>query len=214
MLAQVRLLAITPPEGAADPARIDAWFAHGARDRIAIWLRVPGAAPAQVMNAHAALVHAARGRGVPLLLGCASVDLERAASLVAAYAMAGVVLRGDPDRDALAEARARLGPSAWVLRSCHDADAAGHPHCDATVLGPVFAPRTPKPGAATPLGPGALARMARAPGARVFALGGIDGGNALACITAGAHGLAGIAAFFGAPAQVAADVGAMVRALG
>lgn len=213
MDARVRLLAITPPEVAADPSRIDTWFAHGARDRVAIWLRVPGAAPSQVMTTHAALVHAARGRGIPLLLGCAAQDLGRAASLVAAYQLAGIVLRGDPDAAILVDARAQLGAAAWVLRSSHDPAAGAHGDCDATVLGPVFAPRTPKPAGGPPLSPTALTRMAADPGARVFALGGIDGTNARTCILAGAHGLAGIAGFFGAPAQVAADVGAMVRAL-
>jgi thiamine-phosphate pyrophosphorylase len=91
----------------------------------------------------------------------------------------------------VADARALLGPHAWICVACHDRDdalrAAGE-GADAVTLSPIFA----SPGKGRPLGLAALAALAAAlpPRVRILALGGVDERNAAACIAAGAHGVA------------------------
>lgn len=195
-----RLWAVTPPDGAPAAACVDAW----GTDEIGLWLRTPGAAPAAILERCAAVVAKARARGVPIMIGCD-------ASAVARWdGIAGVVLRGDPSRAALQHARNVLGPTAWIGRSTHAASA-DHDLCTWTVLGPVFAPHTPKPQPSVPLGTATLARVAADPAARIVAIGGVDVHTAPACLAAGAWGLAGIRSFFGEPNQVAQDV-AVLRA--
>ncbi|HWB76428.1 MAG TPA: thiamine phosphate synthase [Nannocystaceae bacterium] len=206
------LFAITPPSGAVDPDCIDRWHEAGARGRIALWLREPGAQPWQLIGARLrAIIARARVHGVPILLGIDASAIDEAARLVIDERFAGVVLRGDPDRAALLRARDRLRSAAWLGRSVHDPDAADHDLCDFSVLGPIFAPHTGKPFASTPLG---LDALGRAPAdAFVVALGGIDGTRASACLAAGARGLAGIRSFFGPAQAVAQDVAAFCTAL-
>jgi hypothetical protein len=207
VIAPPRLWAITPPEGDLDPAVVLAWRPW----TLAVWLRWPGASPDATWARTADLATVAMAEGHAVVLGCAADDLEAAAARVARHRLAGIVLRGDPSRQALERARERLGPEAWIGRSIHG-PAPDHDRCTVSVLGPVFAPHTAKPWATTALGTDALARVAAVPHARIVAVGGIDATTAAACVAAGAWGLAGIRSFFGPAARVAQDVAALGRA--
>jgi thiamine monophosphate synthase len=205
-----RLWAITPPVGVPEADAIEAWSPeHG---DVGLWLRTPGAGPEAVVERCAAVLERARTRGVPIVLGAAAAELAAAASTVARLGLAGVVLRGDPEASTLREARARLGARSWIGRSIHGA-AAHRDACTFSVLAPIFAPHTPKPTVPLALGLDVLAQVARAPGARIVALGGIDADNAAACLAAGAWGLAGIRSFFGDARRIAEDVAALRGAL-
>jgi thiamine-phosphate pyrophosphorylase len=172
-----------------------------------VWLRTPGARPGAIVERCAALGRRARAVGLPIVIGCDAAGILEATSC----GVAGVVLRGDPDRAVLERARATLGDRAWLARSTH-AIADDHALVDWTVLGPIFVPHTAKPHGAVPLGPEVLAQATRPAGARVVAIGGIDRHGAAACVAAGAWGLAGIRSFFGPPDEVVEDV-AVLQAL-
>lgn len=91
----------------------------------------------------------------------------------------------------VADARALLGPGVWICVACHDRDdalRAADAGADAVTLSPIFA----SPGKGRPLGLAALRALSVAlpPRLRILALGGIDEGNAAACLAAGAHGVA------------------------
>jgi len=98
----------------------------------------------------------------------------------------------------IADARALLGPTAWLSTSAHspaDVLAAARAGADAALLSPIFA----SPGKAAPLGPEALTEARAALAAqglplRLYALGGVTLQNAPACIAAGADGVAAIRA--------------------
>ena len=94
--------------------------------------------------------------------------------------------------DAVAEARRELGPRAVVGFSAHGlagAEAAVAAGADYVLLSPIF-PTPTKPDA-TGIGLDALHACAEALGdAPVYALGGITPENALACLDAGAYGVA------------------------
>jgi thiamine-phosphate pyrophosphorylase len=204
-------LACTPPVGSVDDDAVSRWRDAGALELgLALWLREPGASPQALVGGRLrALARRARAAGVPIVLGCAAADVELAAGVIEAEGLAGVHVRGDPDREALSRLRARL-PVALVGRSSHDADAGDHDLVDYTCFGPVFAPRTRTAGDdKRPQGLSALARAAAR--GRVVAVGGIDASTAAACIAAGASGLAGIASFF-AP-SAAADLAAFIAAM-
>lgn len=205
-----RLWAITPPSGIPEVDAVDAWSPE--LGDVGLWLRTPGDAPDAVLERCAAVLARARTRGVPTVLGVAAAELEAGAAVVARHGLAGVVLRGDPDAAALARARLRLGPAAWIGRSIHG-PAADHDACAFSVLAPIFAPHTAKPVPSTALGLAALTRIAAAPGARIVALGGVDADSAAPCIAAGAWGLAGIRSFFGDIRRIAEDVAALRGAL-
>jgi len=154
----------------------------------------------------------ARAAGVPIVLGIAADAIDEAAAIVEAEGLAGVHLRGDPDREALVQARERL-PAALIGRSSHDPHAGDHELVDYSCFGPVFGPRTRTPGDdKRPQGVGALAICAAAPHAWVLAIGGVHGGRAADCIAAGAVGVAGISSFFAA--AHARGLAAFVAAVG
>jgi thiamine-phosphate pyrophosphorylase len=118
----------------------------------------------------------------------------------------GVHLGGDSVH--VGDARRLLGPRAFVSIAAHrvedvaDADTSG---ATAAFVSPIF--ETPAKG--TPRGPGLLAEArAHARTLRLYALGGVDPGNAPACMTAGADGVAVIRAVWHA-----ADPGTAARAL-
>ena len=95
----------------------------------------------------------------------------------------------------VADARALLGPAAWVCVACHDlADArrAAAEGADAVTLSPIFT----SPGKGPPLGLDAIraAVAALPPRVTILALGGVDASNAAACRAAGARGVAVIRA--------------------
>lgn len=92
------------------------------------------------------------------------------------------------------EARALLGADLWVSRACHDLDElalAAREGASAALLSPIFS----SPGKGPPLGLAALRDASSAfPALPLFALGGVDAGNAPACLAAGARGVAVIRA--------------------
>lgn len=96
----------------------------------------------------------------------------------------------------VADARALLGPAAWISVACHDVDdviRAATEGAQAATLSPIFA----SPGKGAPLGVGALRAARSALGARPFALhalGGVDRDAAPSCFEAGASGVAAIRA--------------------
>jgi thiamine-phosphate pyrophosphorylase len=102
----------------------------------------------------------------------------------------------------------------WLFSApAHDAEEvrrAVDRKADAVLVSPIFE----TPGKGSPRGIEAI-REARAlaPDAKIYALGGIDEGNARACIDAGADGVAVIRAIFSAPDPAAATV-ALLRAMG
>lgn len=207
MSASPRLWAVTPPVGEPAAACVELW--RGAD--VGVWLRTPGASPRAIVERCAALVQRASADGLPIVIGCDPTGLLDAAACAREAGLAGVVLRGDPDRTALLRARELLGSDAWIARSAH-AVADDHDLCDWTVLGPVFAPHTAKPQGSTPLGTDVITRAAAVGGARIVAIGGVDHRTAAACLAAGAWGLAGIRSFFGARDEVHEDV-AVLHAL-
>jgi thiamine-phosphate pyrophosphorylase len=93
------------------------------------------------------------------------------------------------------DARRYFGPDAFVSRACHDPLRAVDLDADAVLLSPIFEARKGWPA----LGLAALQQLqpkrteARAVPA-LYALGGVDAGNAAACLAAGATGVAVIGA--------------------
>jgi thiamine-phosphate pyrophosphorylase len=109
----------------------------------------------------------------------------------------------------VAAVRGWVGPSWMVGASCHNAlevERAAADGADYALLGPVFA--TPSKPGAQPLGLQRLAEICGRVSIPVFALGGVDLGNAGDCVAAGARGVAGIRLF-----QQAADLEAVCRHL-
>jgi thiamine-phosphate pyrophosphorylase len=116
----------------------------------------------------------------------------------------GVHLGGGAGR--VKDARALLGPGAWVSIAAHSDDAVRdgiRDGADAVLVSPVFPSRPPgihalgKPGrgldalrSASTLSRGKLA---------VYALGGVDADNARACAASGAHGVAVVRALLASP---------------
>lgn len=91
------------------------------------------------------------------------------------------------------DARRLVGDGVWISRACHGAAQAEARGADAIVLSPVMAARKGNP----PLGLGGLEnarRIAGGPPPLLYALGGIDSGNAAGCLRAGADGVAAIGA--------------------
>ena len=134
-----------------------------------------------------AIVAAAGGMKV-LVAGRADVALAAGA--------AGVHLSGRAGELTPRQVR-RVMPGAYVSVSCHTAaevSSAARGGADLVLFAPVFA----KVSAGLPgVGLGALAEAAKAAGAvPVLALGGVEEGNAAACVEAGAAGVAGIRMFF------------------
>jgi thiamine-phosphate pyrophosphorylase len=82
----------------------------------------------------------------------------------------------------------RLIPNAWISQACHDPERAGDLDADAILLSPVLAPRKGRPALGLPALARARARLS--PGARLYALGGVDAESARACLDAGADGVA------------------------
>lgn len=206
MTCPFRLLAIPPPDGPVPGDIVDRWLAAGAAGTIAALLRDPGRTPAEILAPGARLAALRRrcvAAGIPVLL---ATDVPT----VVPPDLAGVHLRGDPDRATLGRAREHPG---LLGRACHGEPQPGHDLVDYTLFAPVFAPGTPGPIAKHPAGLAALARWTADPRAHVIALGGITPRTAPACLAAGARGLAGISGLFGEPAQVEQDVAALVDLL-
>jgi thiamine-phosphate pyrophosphorylase len=164
--------------------------------QLALLLRDPGASRASTRLLP--LRAAASEAGIPVLLSCAEAPVALAPEF------AGVQLRGDADSAACARARARVGDR-WLGCSVHRGSAR-LAEVDYVCLAPIFPPRTVQPGREKrALGLAELAEAA-VTGHRVLALGGMTPATAAACLAVGAHGIAGIGAFFGPLARVADDV--------
>jgi thiamine-phosphate pyrophosphorylase len=173
------LLVVTDRRQAAAPLEqvAQAAFAGGCR-----WLSLrekdlPPDALSALARAVAAPGHAAG----------AVVTLHGRAEAAAAAGLDGVHLPAGGDA---AAARALLGPGALLGRSVHaTAEAAQAADVDYVIIGPVF-PTASKPGYGPALGLDGLAAAARACPVPVVAIGGIDAGNAAACLAAGAAAVA------------------------
>lgn len=214
-----RLLAITPPEGKV-PDRFDEWVKGGALERgLAVLLRTPQTPGIEVLldPRFDRIRQAAKSHGVPVLLGCAPIDLLSGALPKGGLDEAGIVgvqLRGDPGAELLAPLRAALGDQVWLGRSSHVAPEPDPPGFDHTCVSPIFVPTTPQAGKPVhPRGVQALHRWKGANHPNVLALGGVNAKNAESCVGAGADGLAGIGAFFGESAAVVENVSAFSAAL-
>lgn len=136
---------------------------------------------------------------------------------LAALAGADGVHLGQDDLP-VAEARAVLGPNAWVGVSCHsvaEARTAARDGADYLGFGAVFGTRT-KADAGPARGTDALAEVCRSVGLPVFGIGGISRANVAQVRTAGAAGAAVISAVLGAkdPGTAAADLVARWAAAG
>jgi thiamine-phosphate pyrophosphorylase len=177
-LPEAELFARLAAVGALSPAQ---------RGRFAVQLRDPGLSSRALTDLGLRLRAATRPLGVALMvndrldlalaLGADGVHLGRRSVTVA-------------------DARALLGPAAWISVACHDVDdviRAATEGADAATLSPIFA----SPGKGTPLGLGALRAARAALGARALALhalGGVDRASAPSCFEAGADGVAAIRA--------------------
>lgn len=112
-------------------------------------------------------------------------------------------------------ARAALGDGALIGFSAHDYDdivRAETEGADYVTLSPVFETAS-KPGYGPALGLDELADLAAKSVVPVLALGGIDAGNAAACLAAGAAGIAVMGAVMGA-ADPRAATSALIAGLG
>ncbi len=175
------LLFMTDPERTPDPAAIAARLPEGA----GIVLRhfgLPGPRMASMQ-----LAEIAAARKLTLLIGA---DADLAAVVGAAgvhwpeaqFADAASYKRHQPDKLTLIAAH-----SSKALSQAARADA------DAAVLGPVFASNSPSAG--KPLGADAFATLVGGAKTPVYALGGIDAGNAQQLLGSGCCGIAAIGAF-------------------
>jgi thiamine-phosphate pyrophosphorylase len=161
------------------------------RRRFAVQLRDPRLSGRALADLGVRLRAATRAGGVALVVND-RLDLARA------LAADGVHL--GRRSVAVADARALLGPDAWISVACHSVDdviRAATAGADAVTLSPIFA--TPGPGKGTPLGLAALEAARDALGARsiaiaLYALGGVDLATAPSCFAAGADGVASIRA--------------------
>ncbi len=159
----------------------------GARARLSVQLRDPELPVRALRRFGEALRHATRAIGARLIVND-RVDL---ALLLEAD---GVHLgrRSMP----VGDARALLGPGAWISTSAHAIDdvlAAARAGADAALLSPIFA----SPGKGRPLGPEALGEARDALAGEglsltLFALGGVTSRSAALCFAAGADGVAAI----------------------
>lgn len=160
------------------------------RRRFAVQLRDPGLSSRALASLGGRLRAATRPHGIALVIN------DRL-DLALALGADGVHL--GRRSIAVADARALLGPAAWISVACHDVDdviRAAAEGASAATLSPIFA----SPGKETPLGTTAL-RAARSAlsdfGGRplaLYALGGVDRASAPSCFAAGADGVAAIRA--------------------
>lgn len=187
-----RIVQITESSALPDSALMDrlaalSRLAPERRQRFAVQLRDPR------LSGRALADLAVRLRAVTRSLGVALLINDRL-DLALALAAEGVHL--GRRSVTIADARALLGPSAWISVACHSVDdviRAAAEGAGAVTLSPIFA----SPGKGTPLGLAALESARAALGARpiaLYALGGVDLETAPSCLEAGADGVAAIRA--------------------
>ena len=163
----------------ADLGRLPALEDLGPRPRVAIQLRDREASGAALFAAARRLVEGGHRvyvndrLDVALAAGCEGVHLGGGSLTVA-------------EARTLGDGALRVGCS---THSVAEVAAAREQGADFCALSPIFA----TPGKGPPVGLETL-REASGLGLPVYALGGVDGGNAAACLAAGAHGVAAIRA--------------------
>jgi len=219
---QQRLLAITPPTGRVAPGILAVWRDAGAGpDNLLISLRDPGCEPSELMTGRlGAFAVQARALGYLLVISAAPSQRASACKAVARHGFSGVQVKGDPSAEIIADARKILLASG-VARPIVGCSHHGQPEpthdgwrmADYICAAPVFTPTTRQPGVKKTAAGLEMLRSWVATGAQVFALGGITGTSAPACLGVGAWGLAGIGAFFGESSQVSENVAHLVSAL-
>jgi thiamine-phosphate diphosphorylase len=115
----------------------------------------------------------------------------------------------------VAEARGIAGEDAWVSVACHSNEAVRRgveDRADGVLVSPVFDSRPPSPADAEKEGRGLgalrAARVIAGDRCAVYALGGVGPENALACVDAGADGIAVIRSLLGSaePGRAAAAI--------
>lgn len=176
----ITALDVVPEAILLDRVRAAADLPPAIRARVAVQLRDPELSGRELYRFGALLREATTRAGVALVVND-RLDLARA------LAADGVHL--GRRSVSVADARAWLGPSAWVSVSCHaeaDVPLAAKAGASAALLSPIFA----TPGKGPPLGLEAL--RASAGHLPLIALGGVDASRALACFEAGAEGVAAI----------------------
>lgn len=162
-------------------------LAPAARARFAVQLRDPDLSSRALADLGHRLRAATRSLGVALLIND-RLDLALALGADGVHLGRRSVT--------VADARALLGPAAWISVACHDVDdvvRAATEGAAAATLSPIFA----SPGKGTPLGLAALPAARSALGGRrlvLHALGGVDRASAPSCFAAGADGVASIRA--------------------
>jgi len=217
----VRLLAIAPPTGEVSSKIIDRWDQAGAVGQLGVLLRTPTAPIASLIDPRfRGLVEGCLSRRIPLILSCEGEALWRALKdpgpqrqAILDERVAGVQIRGNPSPQLLREIRRQLPDRTILGRSCHTQLQASAVRLDYTCVAPIFAPSTLQPGKQKkPAGLQLLRRWSRVLGSqeRLFALGGMSASVIEPCLQAGAHGIAGIQAFFGTRSHVDRELGSMV----
>jgi thiamine-phosphate pyrophosphorylase len=164
-------------------------LAPAARSRFAVQLRDPDLSSRALADLGKRLRAATRAQGVALVIND-RLDLALALGADGVHLGRRSVT--------VADARALLGPAAWISVACHDVDDVIHAAtagADAATLSPIFA----SPGKGTPLGLAALQAARSALDGRrlalaLHALGGVDRASAPSCFAAGADGVASIRA--------------------
>ncbi|MFT3789805.1 MAG: Nudix family hydrolase [Rudaea sp.] len=181
--------AITPEpasDDAAFHARMDAALANGVR---LLQLRAKAVSASRLCALARAAQARVREAGAALVIN-SNLALARELDLDGVHLPASELM-GLNDRP--------LPRSRWLAASCHDARELAHAASigvDFAVLGPVLATRS-HPGAAA-LGWRRFAELCAAAPLPVYALGGLAAADLPAAKAAGAQGIAGISAFFGA----------------
>lgn len=117
-----------------------------------------------------------------------------------------------PDGADIALVRRQLGPSALIGASCHDragVDRAAMAGADYATLSPIFLTQS-KPGYGPALGPQSLSNLPLP----TLALGGVEAGNAAACLQSGAAGVAVMGGVMRDPGSVAGLLSALAATPG
>ncbi|MEE9382237.1 MAG: thiamine phosphate synthase [Nannocystaceae bacterium] len=211
-----RFIAITPGVDPPSPEFVRTWVDAGVAEPgrgLAVLVRMAGARLQHVVTrvrgdlAWSLFLDACREAGFPVLAGLGYEPALRLGDALAAEPrFSGVQVRSDPSDHVLRHVRSQLDGASIVGRSCHGGEAGngGPTRADYSCVAPIFAPKTRQMGhKKTAGGLGMLAsRVGEDPEHPIFALGGVDGGTAAACMEAGAYGLAGISTFFGERAAV------------
>jgi thiamine-phosphate pyrophosphorylase len=164
----------------------------------AVQLRDKSATGAELHRAAVRLREVCARRGAALLVNDRA-DLALALDLDGVHLPQGGLTPADARR--LLGAAKRIGVSCHSVAELRAAEAAG---ADFAVFGPVFA----TPGKGPPAGLDALTAACASVHIPVYALGGVEAGNAASCVRAGAAGVGAIRAV-----MAAADPGAAARAL-